>query len=87
MHVLAQPSEKPGKHALFDVSGDRGARLYGGLVELCGEKVAYRVGREISERTVRPVDVLETAERIIRRDNAEVVAVFFIPESGDLLYG
>lgn len=52
--------------------------------ELSGIEVAECVGGEVAHASHRPVDVLEAAEGVIRRCDAEELLHFLIPGGGDV---
>ena len=84
VNVLAQPGEQGGEVP----AGERLAQVAEVTVglgeQLRREQIAECVSREVAEKTRAPVNVLEAAFGIVARSDAEVLAIAFVPNAGDI---
>jgi hypothetical protein len=85
--IVAEPGEEGGELALRELCVEVAGVLSRLLEELGGVEVAERVGGEVADRAVGPVDVLEAAAGVVGRGEAEVLAHLFVPRAGDVVWG
>ncbi len=84
MDVLAQPAEQRRELTAPDLL--HGVRRAGHVRVPKQRRVhgAQRVGREVAERAVRPVDVLHHPQRVVGRPHPQLLFVGVIPRLGQL---
>src|SRR5438445_13870792 len=73
VHVLPQPSAQRAELATFELLVEVGQIGCCALPKLYGDDIPERVGGEIAEVGVRPVDVLQDPVNGVRRLDAEVL--------------
>ena len=67
VHVVAQPTQQRRELAALYLFGQVGNRDDDGIPQLCRVQVADRVGREVADRSHRPVHVLQAAPSVVGR--------------------
>ena len=79
--IVAQPAEQRGELAALHLLIHIGNRDNDGVPQLCRVQVAERVGREVADRSHRPVDVLQAAPRGVGYVEAEVALDSVVPRT------
>ena len=87
MHVLVQPGEESAELAGSNLFLDLRALRVQRIPELRGNEGAERVGREVSERTYRPVDVLQAPFRVTGWTDPQALFHEIVPGLGDAANG